>query len=310
MSFVPNTQTEQFWHPVMGAVDLITGQVIENRRAKRQERLRQQMLSDQRTLEDERYGREVKGKRFQGMLGIYQSMLNDKDVEPAEKTKLLKGMTDLVNAGPDATMTAPQAPAQMVRPLREDVAKAFGSVIPVGKQLPYDMALKIEQEYDVQKASMINANARQTSANNRGPVDLQGKTLNQLRLLRQAYSPKFMKVSDESGQETIQEVGGDPAVVAEIDAKIAEMTGLDKTEEPPKSATMSDIGNQVLAPGANQALSAGILDIPYMMRGNPTGGKSLTMGELSGTKEEPMDASMKALIEEMRQIRKEAQKLK
>ncbi len=329
MAFVPNTQTEQFWHPVMGAVDLITGQVIESRRAKRQERLRQQMMTEQRMIDQERYGREVKGKQFQGMMDIYKTMLGDKDIEASEKTKLLKGMTDLVNAGPEATMAAPQAPQQMTRSLRPEYQKAMtGAMQDPTKQLPYDVADKIEKMVDdeVAKRNQNEYWQGMNRARMKGPANIQDKTLQQLLAMRRAYAPRMMKMSDEFGNESVEEFGGDPDVLAEIDARIAELQGFE-----PKTQAELPIADE---PAPLDSKNPNTMSNTVMQaigklaeKGNPGAQKSMrikagtkdkienfSMSGIAGPTQEGapsgIDASMKALLDEMKQIREEAKKLK
>jgi hypothetical protein len=135
--FMRNTQTEQFWHPVMGAVDLITRDVMRRKELARQQAVLQEKRQYDQSVDQYKYTMESIGKA-----------LGDPNVDPEIKTGLMKSMATMK---PGAVQ--PMAIKYNTRKLRPDVAESFKGLIDPTKEYYLPQALALEQEFDKYKES-------------------------------------------------------------------------------------------------------------------------------------------------------------
>lgn len=146
-----NTQTEQFWHPVMGAVDLITREIMSKKEQARQER-----------IQKEEWERQDKAEQYRGMMDIHKGMLQDPNLDPTQRGNVLKGMSELVKEGPSAPLQTPQQPQPLLFNVPPDVEKAFPGFLKPGQSLTWDQAMAAINAFKDLEYKRSTAEARKT----------------------------------------------------------------------------------------------------------------------------------------------------
>lgn len=231
MAWRDNT-TEAFWHPVMGAVDLITGDVIRKRQQAREEKL----LAEENA-------RKAKGLRYEGMLQLGRSALQNPNLEPADQQRILGWMGQVTQQGIDALPTQQPELTPTLHPVPQELVDLYPNHIKPGRMLPQAMIDELlrtgteERDRKLREAqqdrrqetldkSLINYRNREV-----GGSDKEKRITNLIRM-REAYAGKMVKGFDEQGNETytLQQSPEDKIRMRQIDEELASLSGFEPVD--------------------------------------------------------------------------------
>lgn len=132
--------SEAFWHPVMGAVDFMAQNIVDARKRKHEEELRQQEIQQKRQFEVEDRDIQRKEQEQQRRMGWLQQYAENPNIRPEDRQSAMQAQIK------EGTLPI-ESPQLTMRPLRPEVAKAFEGYIDTKKLYPLDQASKFEEDY-------------------------------------------------------------------------------------------------------------------------------------------------------------------
>ena len=142
---------DPFWHPVMGAVDFMTQDIIRQREARRRE-----------NLQRENWDRQAAQNRLNKQISLLSTMGKTPGITPESRNTMYGAAQEALQGNPPAEIHPVQVQTGRLSP---EVADFYAPEIPKGKELPLSTLQKLEEQYwNMKKAQGTIATGKQNAS--------------------------------------------------------------------------------------------------------------------------------------------------